>query len=86
VTIGLQCQNEQEDRSAGLPPGCWACAGSVGGGKFPGDVVLDAMVLRGYLTEDERSNGAAIKKAIEVVLSDMELELQFDTAPGRPRV
>ena len=36
----------------------------------------DALVVRGYLSEEERDNGAAIKKAIEGVLSDIELDLQ----------
>jgi hypothetical protein len=31
----------------------------------------DALVVRGYLADEERDNGAAIKKAIEGVLSDM---------------
>ena len=33
----------------------------------------DALVVRGYLPEEERENGAAIKKGIEAVLSDIEL-------------
>ena len=36
--------------------------------------------LRGYLPEEERDNGSAIKKAIEGVLSDMVFELQSETA------
>jgi hypothetical protein len=40
----------------------------------------DALVVRGYLSEEERDNGAAIKKAIEVVLSDIELDVQSETA------
>jgi hypothetical protein len=48
---------------------------------------LDALVVRGYLAEEERDNGAAIKKAIEGVLSDIELDLQFETAErNRARV
>jgi hypothetical protein len=48
---------------------------------------LDALVLRGYLSEDERGNGAAIKKAIEGVISDMAFELQSETAErSRARV
>jgi hypothetical protein len=48
---------------------------------------LDALVVRGYLSEGERDNGAALKKAIETVLSDVELDLQFDTAErSRTRV
>jgi hypothetical protein len=33
-----------------------------------------------YLAEEERDNGAAIKKAIEGVISDMAFELQSETA------
>ena len=40
----------------------------------------DALVVRGYLPEEERENGAAIKKGIEAVLSDIELDLQYETA------
>jgi hypothetical protein len=40
----------------------------------------DASVVRGYLSEEERGNGAAIKKGIEAVLSDIELDLQYETA------
>jgi hypothetical protein len=36
----------------------------------------DALVVRGYLAEEERDNGAAPKKAIEGVLSDIAFELQ----------
>jgi hypothetical protein len=36
----------------------------------------DALVVRGYLSEEERDDGAAIKKAIEGVISDMAFELQ----------
>jgi len=31
----------------------------------------DPLVVRGYLSEEERNNGAEIKKAIEGVLSDL---------------
>jgi hypothetical protein len=41
---------------------------------------LDALVVRGYLPEEERGDGAALKKAIEGVLSDMVFELQSETA------
>ena len=41
---------------------------------------FDALVARGYLPEHERSSGAALKKAIEAVLSDIELDLQSETA------
>jgi hypothetical protein len=40
----------------------------------------DALVMRGYLGEDERGRAAAIKKAIEGVISDMVFELQSETA------
>ena len=41
---------------------------------------LDALVVRGFLSEDERDNGAALKKAIEGVISDMAFELLSETA------
>jgi hypothetical protein len=44
----------------------------------------DALVVRGYLSEEERNNGAEIKKAIEGVLSDLVFELQSET-PERSR-
>ena len=40
----------------------------------------DTLVVWGYLSEEERDNGAAIKKAIEGVLSDLVFELQSETA------
>jgi hypothetical protein len=40
----------------------------------------DALVVRGYLAEEERDNGAAIKRAIEGVLSDLVFEPQSETA------
>ena len=40
----------------------------------------DALVVRGYLPEEERDDGAAIKKAIEGVLSDLVFELLSETA------
>jgi hypothetical protein len=47
----------------------------------------DALVVRGYLAEEERDNGAAIKKAIEGVISDLVFELQSETAENaRSRV
>jgi hypothetical protein len=46
-----------------------------------------ALVVRGYLSEEERDNANAIKKAIEGVISDMVFELQSETAErSRPRV
>jgi hypothetical protein len=36
----------------------------------------DALVVRGYLSEEERDDGAALKKAIEGVISDMAFELE----------
>ena len=41
---------------------------------------LDALVVRGYLSGEERDSGAALKKAVEAVLSDIELDLQYQTA------
>jgi hypothetical protein len=41
---------------------------------------LGALVLRGYLSEDQRGDVVSIKKAIEGVLSDMAFELQSETA------
>jgi len=47
----------------------------------------DALVVGGYLSEEERDNGAAIKKAIEGVLSDLVFELQSESAErSRARV
>ena len=40
----------------------------------------DALVARGYLSEEDGENGAAIKKAIEAVLSDLVFELRSETA------
>ena len=39
---------------------------------------LDALVLRGHLSEDERGDGAAIKKAIEGVISDLAFDLHSE--------
>ena len=48
---------------------------------------LDALVVRGYLPEEERDDGAALKKAVEAVLSDIEMDLQAETAErSRARV
>jgi hypothetical protein len=38
----------------------------------------NALVVRGYLSEEERDDGVAIKKAIEGVISDMVFELQSE--------
>jgi len=47
----------------------------------------DALVGRDYLSEEDRDNGTAIKKAIEGVLSDMVFELQSEAAErSRARV
>jgi hypothetical protein len=48
------------------------------GGQNQGE--LAALVVRGYLPQEERDNVAAIKKAIEGVISDMAFELQSETA------
>jgi hypothetical protein len=46
-----------------------------------------ALEARGYFSKEERDNGAAIKKAIEAVLSDIELDVQSETAErSRARV
>ena len=39
-----------------------------------------ALEARCYFSEEERNNGTAIKKAIEGVLSDIELDVQSETA------
>ena len=39
-----------------------------------------ALEARGYFSEEERDDGAAIKKAIEGVISDLVFELQSETA------
>jgi hypothetical protein len=39
---------------------------------------LDALVLSGHLSEDERGDGAAIKKAIEGVISDLAFDLHSE--------
>jgi hypothetical protein len=44
---------------------------------------LDALVVRGYLSEGERDNGAAIKKAIEGVISDKAFELEQERSKGQ---
>jgi hypothetical protein len=50
-------------------------------------IECDALVVRGYLSEEERDNGGAIKKAIEGVISHMVFELQSETAErSRARV
>ena len=41
---------------------------------------LEALIVRGYLSEEDRDNGAALKKAIEGVISDIVFELQSETA------
>jgi hypothetical protein len=41
-----------------------------------------ALVARGYLPEEARGDAAAIKGAIEVVISDMAFELQQETSMG----
>jgi hypothetical protein len=38
----------------------------------------DTLVVWDYLSEEDRDNGAAIKKAIEAVLSDIELDVQSE--------
>jgi hypothetical protein len=61
-----------------------------GSGTSPASISLTPLPLsrrQGLLAEEERDNGAAIKKAIEGVISDMAFELQSETAErGRARV
>ena len=40
----------------------------------------DALIDKNYLSEEERDSGATIKKGIEAVLSDIALDLQYETA------
>jgi hypothetical protein len=40
----------------------------------------DTLVVRDYLSEEDRDNDAAIKKAIEGLISDLVFELQSETA------
>ena len=42
-----------------------------------------ALEARGYFSEEERDDGAAIKKAIEGVISDLVFELHSETAARR---
>jgi hypothetical protein len=46
---------------------------------------LDALVAGGYLSEEERDNGAALKNAIEALISDVALELRVETAERSPQ-
>ena len=39
-----------------------------------------ALIVRGYLESEQRSSGAAIKGAIEGVLSDLDFEVQSEVA------
>jgi hypothetical protein len=41
-----------------------------------------ALVVRGYLPEEARGDPAAIKAAIEVVISDLAFELEQERAKG----
>jgi hypothetical protein len=41
---------------------------------------LAALEARGYFSEEERDDGAAIRKAIEGLISDMVFELQSEIA------
>ena len=46
-----------------------------------------ALEARGYFSGEERDDGAAIKKALEAVLSDIELDVKSETAErSRARV
>jgi hypothetical protein len=46
---------------------------------------VSALVVRCYLAKEARDDGAAIKRAIEGLIGDLVLELQFEAKPGRPR-
>jgi hypothetical protein len=47
---------------------------------------LTALVASGYLTQEERADGVAIKKAIETVISDIAFDLEYGlAASSRPR-
>ena len=78
--------------------GCTACS-SIGTGNTPALISprgprrlnnqseRDALLVRGHLSEEDRDNGAAVKKAIEGVFSDLVFELQSEIAErGRARV
>jgi hypothetical protein len=39
-----------------------------------------ALIVSGYLAKEERGSSAALTKAIEAVVSDIELDLQSETA------
>ena len=43
---------------------------------------LDALVVRGYLPEEARGDPAAIKAAIEGVISDLAFELEQERSKG----
>ena len=44
----------------------------------------DALVARGYLSEEDRDNGAPLKKAIEAVLSDGRKAITLGAAALNP--
>ena len=46
---------------------------------------LTALVASGYLAQEERADGVAIKKAIETVISDIALDLEYGLAEASPR-
>jgi hypothetical protein len=47
---------------------------------------LAALVASGYLAQEERADGVAIKKAIEMAISDIAFDLQYGLAiSSRPR-
>jgi hypothetical protein len=43
---------------------------------------VSALVVKGYLPEEARGDGKAIKAAIEGIISDMAFELQQETSMG----
>ena len=46
---------------------------------------LTALVASGYLAQEERADGVAIKKAIETVISDIAFDLEYGLAEASPR-
>jgi hypothetical protein len=46
---------------------------------------LAVLVASGYLAQEERTDGVAIKKAIETVISDIAFDLEYGLAEASPR-
>jgi hypothetical protein len=49
------------------------------------DADVTALVASGYLAQEERADGVAIKKAIETVISDIAFDLEYGLAEASPR-